>query len=196
MRKHVLMVAAAALVAVPAGAVHAQEAGDTQEASWVHVRVDEADGAKVRVNLPISLVDVALESAGEEALADGRLRLGDESDVTVEEIRRMWRELRDAGDVELVNVQDDEEHVRVFRRGDHVFVHVDEDGEEKVRVEMPVEVADALLAGEGDRLDLKAAVRKMASRGDSELVRVRDTDATVRIWVDSRSDQAEGEETE
>lgn len=183
MNKHWLTMAAAALLAVPAGAVQAQEA------SWVHVRVDEAEGDNVRVNLPISLVDVALEAAGEERLEDGHLRLGEHGDLSVEELRRMWRELRDAGDAELVEVQDGEEHVRVFRRGDRVHVQVDEDGEEKVRVEMPVEVADALLGAEGDRLDLQAAVRKLARRGEQELVRVRDTDATVRVWVDDRSGQ-------
>lgn len=186
MMKHLLTVAAAGLLVVPAGAVQAQE---TQEASWVHVRVDEADGAKVRVNLPISLVDVALEAAGEEGLEDGRLRWDEHGDVTVDDLRRMWRELRDAGDAELVEVQDGEEHVRVYRRGDRLHVHVDEDGEEKVRVEMPTGVADALLGGEGDELDLRAAVRELARRGERDLVRVQDTDATVRVWVDARSAQ-------
>lgn len=183
MTKNALLLVAATLLAVPAGAAKAQEA------SWVHVRVDEADGAKVRVNVPISLVDVALDAAGEDGIAEGHLRLDGEGDLSVEEIRRMWRELRSAGDAELVEVTDGGEHVRVFRRGDHVHVRVDEEGDERVRVQLPVEVADALLGGEGNRLDVRAALRKLADRGDQELVRVREPDATVRVWIDDRSAQ-------
>lgn len=181
MTKKLLTVAAAAALAVPAMA-HAQES------SWIHVSVDEADGATVRVNLPASMVDVALDIADERGLEED-LRLGPEADVSLEELRRLWHEMRGAGDAEFVNVREGDEHVRVFREGDRVFVHVDEGDTEKVRVEMPAEVADALLDSRDDRLDLRAAVQTLARSGSRELVRVREPDATVRVWVDERSDQ-------
>lgn len=106
MKTTMLTVAAAALMAVPTGTIHAQEAKGDQPASWIHVRVDES-------------------------------------------------------------------------------------GEERIRVVMPPEVADALLDGEGERLDLRAALRQLARTGDRELVRVRDDDATVRVWVDDSSGQGE-----
>jgi len=187
MLKKMLMAMAAAALIVPAAAAQAQES------NWIHVRVDEADGAKVRVNLPATMVDIALEMADEEALEDGHLDLGSDTDVTVQELRRLWQEMRDAGDAEFVNVQDGDEHVRVFRKGDRVYVQVDEGETQKVRVEMPAEVADALLDSEGDRLNLRAAVQKLAESGSQELVRVQEPDTSVRIWVDARSDQADGE---
>lgn len=171
------------LASAGAAQAHAQaEADAAGEASWIHVRVDEADGAQVSLNLPMSLVDVALDAAGEDAFDEDDLRL--EGDVEIDDLRRMWRELRDAGDAEFVDVRDGDEHVRVFRRGDRVFVHVDEDDREKVRIEMPAAIVDALLGTEGDRLDVEAAARELARVGDREMVRIDDEGTTVRIWVD------------
>lgn len=166
-------------------ALPAQESADAEtEGSWIHVRVDETDGAKVAINLPMSLVDVALEIGQEEGFDEDDLRLDPEGDVTIEDLRRMWAGLKDAGDAELVEVHDGDEHVRVYKRGDRVHVDVDEDGVETVRVEMPAAIVDALLSGEGDRLDLPAAARELARIGDQEVVRIDDEGTTVRIWVD------------
>ncbi len=188
MTEKLLAVVAAMALAVPAAA-------QAQDSNWIHVRVDEADGAKVRVNLPATMVDVALEIADEKGLEKEHLQLGPDSEVSLDQMRRLWQEMRDAGDAEFVNVRDGDEHVRVFREGDRVLVHVDEDGPQKVRVEMPASVADALLSSEGDTLDVRAAVQELVSSGDQELVRVREADGPkVRIWVDDRSGQPDGEE--
>jgi hypothetical protein len=191
MRKAILAAAAAALLAVPAGTLQAQapEADAATSGSWIHVSVDEADGAKVRVNLPVSLAEVAAETAGKEAPEAGRIDWDSHGDVSLEDIRRVWRELRDAGDTDLVEVREDGEHVRVVRRGDRVLVHVTEDDAETVRVEMPVDLVDAVLGTEGESLDLPAAMRKLVRSGHGELVRVHDNDTRVRIWIDDRSTQ-------
>ncbi len=181
MTKKLLTVVAAAALAVPATA-HAQES------SWIHVSVDEADGTTARVNVPASMVDVALDIADERGLEED-LRFGPDAEVSLEQLRSLWREMRDAGDAEFVNVRDGDEHVRIFRGGERVYVHVDEGETERVRVEMPASVADALLSSEGERLDLRAAVQELAGSGSQELVRVRERDADVRIWVDDRSGQ-------
>lgn len=191
MRKALLTMATAAVMAVPTGALQAQEAeaSGPAEASWIHVRVDEAEGARVRVNLPMSLAEMALEIAGEEALEGEHLQWDSDGDVSLDDIRRMWRELRDAGDADFVEVQEDDEHVRVFRRGDRVHVQVDEEGVEKVRVEVPAGIVDALLGTEGDELDLAAAMQEMARTGEQNLVQVQDGETTVRVWIDQRNTQ-------
>lgn len=182
-----------ALLALPAatGAQPAAEADD--EGQWVHVRVDEADGAEVSLNLPISLVDVALAKAAEGRLAEDDLDLGAHGDLSVDDMRRIWRELRDAGDTDFVDVRDGEEHVRVYRRGDRVHVDVDEDGRETVRVRMPASIVDALLSSEGDSLDVPAAARELARSGEREVVRIDDREegTSVRIWVDRDSSGGE-----
>lgn len=191
MRKAILAAAAAALLAVPAGTLQAQapEADAAASGSWIHVSVDEADGKKVRVNLPVSLAEVAAEIAGKEALEAGRIDWDSHENVSLEDIRRMWRELRDAGDTDLVEVREDGEHIRIVRRGDRVLVHVNEGDEETVRVEMPVRLVDAVLGTEGESLDLAAAMRELIRSGHGELVRVQDDETEVRIWIDDRSTQ-------
>lgn len=182
-----LTTALAALLIVSAGAVQAQEAsGTAAEGSWIHVRVDESEGEQVKLDLPLTMVDVALQMGGEKGLGANDLRLGPDSDVTVQDLRRMWAELRKAPDANFVDIRDGEERVRVSKRDGRVHVDVEEDGRQTVRVELPATVVDALLSGEGDRLNLKAAARELGRTGNQQIVRIDDRETQVRIWVDDR----------
>jgi len=181
-----LAIGGAMLLSVGATA-HAQTAG------WIHVRVTEDEGTSVNVNLPMSLISVAMELAQKHAFDgdmdfgdefDGRVRFGHGNDFEVEDIRRMWTELRDAGDADYVQVQDGDENVNIYRRGDIVYIEVDEDGDDKVRLQVPFSVVDVLLDGEGDELNLVGALEEMASSNNGEILQVNDGDTTVRIWID------------
>lgn len=179
----------AAILVFSAGAVQAQEAADTSgQGSWIHVRVEEEGRQKVSLNLPLPLIDVALRNRDDDGFAED-LRLGEKHDVSVEDLRRVWRQVRDAGEAELVNMEDGDGHVRVYKRGDRVHVDVEEDGQEKVRIELPAAIVDALLGGEGDRLDLPAAARELAKAGEGQIVRIDDRDekTRIRVWVDQES---------
>ena len=58
-----------------------------------------------------------------------------------------------------------------------------DDGDKQVRIEVPVTLVDALLSGEGDRLDLQAALAELTEeRGD--IITVRDGETRVRVWID------------
>lgn len=181
------LTALAALLVVSAGALQAQPASQTarEGAKWIHVRVDEEEGAKVAINLPISLVDVAVDMAREEALDAGDFDLGEDSKVRIEDLRKMWRELKGAGDAEFVNVQDGDDHVRIFRQGDKVHVQVDEKDQKTVRIEMPSSIVDALLSSEGEELNLEAAARELGRIGQQDVVTIDDEGTRVRIWVDA-----------
>ena len=116
-------------------------------------------------------------------------------------------------------VESEDENVRVQRKGDVVMVYVDNKhgghktatakaaataekpkaeaekvepksfrGEE-VRVEVPVSLVDALLSGEGENVNIQAALAEVQKRR-GDLVRVHDTDADVRIWIDDQNTQA------
>lgn len=192
MRKQLVAMAAAVVLAVPTVLIPAHEARaqGTEGMSWIHVRVDEADGARVRVNVPVSLAEVALEMAGKEGFEGKHAHWDHHGDVTLEDIRRLWRELRDAGDADFVEMQEGDEHVRVYRRGDRVFVEVDEDGTEKVRVRMPAAIVNTLLGTEGEELDLLAAMRELARSGDQDLVEIQDEGTRVRVWIDNVNTQS------
>jgi hypothetical protein len=188
MKKQLVLTAALALaVLVPAQSFASRNHKDKSKDAWIHIEVHENgdDGDKVSVNLPLSLADVALQSTIEEhGLSDGKITI-DDGDITVTDLRRMWRELKNAGDAEFVTVESDDENVKVYRKGDRVYVDVDDHSEDQtVRVVMPVVVVDALLSGDDDRLDLRAALAELKELGSGDIVRVEGGDENVRIWID------------
>lgn len=160
--------------------------GWAETVPWLHIRVEEPRReAKVSVNLPLSVVEAALKAAPERIVSDGKIHLGGHRhDLSLSDLRRLWTELRATGDAELVSVEDKNETVRIARAGSLVQIRVAKaGGQEEVHVDLPVTLVDALLSGEGENVDLKAAlaeVRKL--RGD--VVRVKDDDSQVRIWID------------
>lgn len=161
-------------------------AGSALAGPWIHVEVLEKDGAEVRVNLPMSAVEVALEVAEDEAFDQGYITI-DETDITVEELRAIWQELRSSGDGEYVRVMDGDEHVRVFRQGDYIKVHVsdgDDELSEQVNLEVPVSVVDALLSGSGDQLNIRAAIEELQKTTQGEVINIRDGRDHIRIWID------------
>ena len=88
-------------------------------------------------------------------------------------------------DAEFVTVEEDDETIRIFRKGSRVFVNVDGRRGEKVRVELPIALVDALLSGDSDdELDMAAAMAELQKMGSGEIVRVEDGKDTVRIWID------------
>jgi hypothetical protein len=171
-----------ALVALPA----APALADTP---WIHIRVEEAkDQSKVSVNLPLSVVEVALEAAPELIEEHADIDLGDEK-FKVETLRKIWQELSAAGDAELITVESEKENIRVLRRGDLVQVFVkDSQKDEEVTIEVPVSLVDAALSGQGSEINLKAAIAELQKQRGN-IVTVREPDTTVRIWIDEQNAQ-------
>ena len=102
----------------------------------------------------------------------------------------MWQELRGVGDVEFATIQHEGNDVRIAREGDTIFVRVSGEGDndEDVRVEVPVPVVDALLSGDGDMLNIRAAIQILSTmRG--EMVRVIEANNNIRIWIDETPTQ-------
>lgn len=175
------------LIALGAGALLLASATtvSAQEASWIHIRVNEADSTKVSVNLPLSLVEVALEIAQNEGFeGEHAFDLGGDHDVDLADLRTMWAQLREAGDAEYITVEEEAEQVRIWREGEKVFVKVTEEGQDKVNLQVPFSVVDILLQGEGDELNLVGAIREMANSNDGEIIQVNDGETAVRIWID------------
>ena len=202
MRKIAFGMGVLALALVPATGALAQTAAP----AWLHVRVEEAAKAsKVHVNLPMTVVEAVLKASPQILEEHGKIKLGDHHGLTLADMRRAWKELAAAGDAELVTVESEDENVRVARKGDVVQVFVDhkhaarkaEAGPEKsaksegpgeVRIEVPVSLVDAMLSGEGDTVNLEAAVNELKKRR-GDIVRVKDEDSNVRIWIDEQNTQ-------
>jgi hypothetical protein len=52
-----------------------------------------------------------------------------------------------------------------------------------VRVEIPIDVVDALLSGDGEELNVRGAFALLQKRR-GDIVRVNDVQSTVRVWID------------
>ena len=154
---------------------------------WLHLEVQEnnADPTLVKVNLPISMVDVALNVVKDENLKSGRLKL-DTHDISVADMKQLWSELRKAGNAEFVTVEKKTESVRIARQGNFLLVKVTESKPKgsKVDIKVPLEVVDALLSGPGEELNIKAALAAMQQKGTGDILVVNDHQTQVRLWID------------
>lgn len=158
---------------------------------WLHVKVDEEGGAKVNVNLPLSLIEMAFEMVPEDLTAEMsnevRVELND-AGFNVEDLRRLWTELRDGGDATFLTVEEDDTRIAVRKTGDFFIAETVGNSDMTVDVRFPAAVVDALFSGGPDRLDFAAAVRALADYSSGDMVTVRDKGNSVRIWIDSSND--------
>jgi len=156
---------------------------EAQEARWFHVRVEEPGETRVSVNLPMALLEVGLDIADRHVSQDQDFHWNHDGKVTVADLRRMWAELEAVGDADFVEIEDGDTRVHISRRGDRVLIRTDEGDRSRVRMEMPSAVVQALLGTEGERLNLRDAVRELARTGRQDILEVRDGETTVRVWI-------------
>jgi len=172
-----------ALIAV---AVLAAPAAAQAASPWLHIRVEEPHKeTSVRVNLPMGVVEAALAAAPKSVIREGHFQLhASGEDLNVADLRRLWKELKNTGEAELVSVDSKDEKVRVTKKGDLMQIRVQNfRKKEEVHVDVPGAVVDALFSGNENELNLGAAAQAIrVLRGD--VVRVTGDDETVRIWVD------------
>ena len=153
---------------------------------WIHVRVDDADGAKGRVDIqvPIGLVS-SLLPALKGAHGHGSIRIdGKQADLA--ELRGFWNAVREAKDGEYVTVRDEDSDVRISKSGGYLRLTVHEKrGGSRVRMKVPLPLVDAVLVS-GDTIDLDALGSALAKAPVGELLTVDDDDSHVRIWIDEQ----------
>ena len=98
----------------------------------------------------------------------------------------MWQEVKASGESEFVTLQRGDRTVRVARVGEQFQVRVE--GDETVRVDLPIVVVDALLSSDGEALNFAAALEQLGElRGD--IVSIMGDERQVRVWVDDQAVQ-------
>ncbi|HEX2163629.1 MAG TPA: hypothetical protein VHM02_06745 [Thermoanaerobaculia bacterium] len=176
---------AAALLAAPPAAGQTFEIDGDGDDPWLHLTVDEArpDGATVRLNLPLALVEAVVAALPE---GDGGAHLQfDDTEIPLAELEDAWRRLGGRSG-QLLAIDEPRHRTVVARRGGQLVVDSRDRrrGDERVVVRIAAPVVDALFAGPGDRLDLAGAVRAMARAGAGEITAESDDGDRVRVWVD------------
>ena len=168
-RRAALAVMAAFVASGAAIGLHAEQSQQVQP--WVHL--DMTGQTTMSLNLPLAAIEAALAMAPEAIVdGDGQFQLGGDREIPVAAIRAAWSQLRDVGDVEIANIQDGRQSVRVAREGDTIVVDVtgtDEDAEHE---------GDTDEAGHEGRADEEGAGRDGDRRG-----RGRDFVGEVQVRV-------------
>jgi multidrug efflux pump subunit AcrA (membrane-fusion protein) len=159
---------------------------------WLHVRVESSNpqGERVRVNVPLDLAEKVLGTVKHDHLRNGKVRINLSDEKNGVDIRALLDAVRTTKDGEFVTVQSNDEDVRVAKEAGYLHVRVynkHSDKKDRVEVRVPMKVVDALLSAGKDELDIVAALRVLASQGDTELVSVKDSENTVRVWLDSKN---------
>jgi hypothetical protein len=202
-------VSATALVACSLLPTLAVAQSSSNPDQWIHVRVENREDKTetVRVNVPVDMAVKVLPEIKNKNLCDGKVRI-DSGRIDGIDLHTMLDALRTAKDGEYVTVESKDDSVRVAKSSGYLYIHVtekkpsektakatgDKDSaknvalkESKVEVKIPMKVVDALLSAGKDQLDVVAALRALSANGDMELVRVKDDDSTVRVWIDSKN---------
>jgi hypothetical protein len=194
------LITATALLLSPLGALAqataapakpAESTTSTKGDRWLHVRVISTDGRgeTVRVNVPLELAEKVLPAVNHDRLHDGKVRI-DSARMDDVDLKTILAAIRTAKDGEYVTVQGNENDVRVAKESNHLMIHVvDKSNSKKCQVEIkvPMKVIDALLSAGKDELDLVAALHALSAQGDTELVSVKDSENTVKVWLDSKN---------
>lgn len=175
-----LAAALAAGLAPPAAAV------EREPRPWIHLTVEEAPpgDATVRVNLPLSLVEAVLAMVPQGEGGGVRVAF-DDAELSLADLEAAWRRMgRRSGT--LLTVEEPGLSTVVSRRGGDLVIvsHDRRRGDERVEVRVSAPIVDALLAGDGETLDLAGAVRAMAAAGAGEVTAASDDGDRVRLWVD------------
>lgn len=156
---------------------------------WLHVSVEgRADGEIVHVNVPLSLAEKILPTINHGGLHNGKIKLH-EADLNGVDLRAILDAVRTAPDNEFVTVQSNDENVRVAKQAGKLVIHVLDrrNKGEKVDVQIPMPVVEALTSSGTQDLDIVAALHALGEAGDTMLVTVQDDADHVRVWIDAKS---------
>jgi hypothetical protein len=183
-----VLTAALAMTVMTAGVAGAETRRDDL---WFHLTVNEPkDGSKVVLNLPLSMVEKAGGFLPKQARnGNGKIRINDE-EMSKADLQSMWNDLRRRPDMTFLTVEESDGKVKMAKQGNYLVIHAADHGvkRENVQVRMPIAVVDALLSGQGEDLDVAAALQALVRAGEGELITVDGDDETVRMWIDNRAE--------
>jgi hypothetical protein len=165
---------------------------------WIHVRVTGSgpDGERVRINIPLTLAEAVLPTIKAANLSEGKVKVAGRAFDQVD-LHALLESVRKAPDNQFVTVNSKDQDVEVAKAGEFLLIKVHEirgragkaaaaqKTTNMVNIKIPFKVADALLSGSKDELNVLAGVRALDEYPNLELVSVQDEKDNVRIWVDS-----------
>jgi len=150
---------------------------------WMRVEVLDQGGehTKVKINLPLSLIEVVVDSIDKRdfmaEIEEGHPSL---------DIPKLWKEIRKMDAQEFVTVESDKENVRVWKDDEFFRVNIKEEGhsEPNVEVKLPLVVMDYLFETSGKQLKFEELVDKLRGHLPLTVVEVQHEDEHIKVWLE------------
>ncbi len=156
-----------------------------EKVKWINITVTEADKqTNVEVHLPLSLVQVAVNSVKTEEMNMGKVKL-DLNDSEID-LPSILAELKNSPDGEYVKVDDQESHVVITKKAGMMLIDVTEKAgdKEKVKVRIPTALLDSIKIDENNQLDISSILSSLEAVDIGDLVTVESEGTKVRIWIE------------
>ncbi|HKY31893.1 MAG TPA: hypothetical protein VJV23_05095 [Candidatus Polarisedimenticolia bacterium] len=164
-------------------------ADDISDIVWMRIEVTESgrENAKVKINLPLSLIEVVVDSI------DSRDFMAEIESKHSLDIPKLWREIRRMEVDEFLTIETDGEDVKVWKDRDDFRINIrsdrirsGEDGDSQVQVTIPLEIMDYVFEGRRKDFRFQEMVDRLRGRLPVTLVRVDGDREQVRIWLEER----------
>ncbi len=160
---------------------------------WLHVKIEGDGDERVTVNLPLSLMEAALNMIPEDVNAEVNNEIQvaiDDVDMSWQDLRAFWQSLKDSPEATFATVETRDEKVAVKKEGEYLLVKTTEvrNGGSEIDVQLPMAVVDGLFSGPEGTLNFSAAIQALADHGGGHLVSIRDGNENVRIWIDDQNE--------
>lgn len=148
---------------------------------WMKVEVYEGGSQKVKVNIPLSMIEVFVDS-----MDGGRFLNHIEAQHPGLDMARMWQEVRDTALDEFVTIETDEESVRVWKDSEYFRVDVQEfrNSEPNIRMTIPLSVMDYLFDPDRSTLNFQEMVGALRGYLPMTLLEADKDGESVRIWLE------------
>lgn len=150
---------------------------------WMRVEVNDQGGehTKAKINLPLSLIEVVIDSIDKRDFM-AEIKQGHPS----LDIPKLWREIRKMEGGEFVTIESDKENVRVWKDSEFFRITVKQGGqaEPNVEVKLPLAVMDYLFETDGKELSFENLVEKLRGHLPLTVVQVQHEDEHVKIWLE------------
>jgi hypothetical protein len=145
------------------------------------------------VTVPLALAQAILPLIDDDDICRGKVRIdgGGFTGSDLDDLRALRAAVAAAKEGEFVRLRLDDADALVARSGGNLLMRVN-DGDTRVRIRLPLDLLDALLAAESaghGEIDLAAAIETLGNQGAGEIVSVDDGTDQVRIWLDTKPDQ-------
>ncbi|HZI92944.1 MAG TPA: hypothetical protein VFE84_01770 [Patescibacteria group bacterium] len=150
---------------------------------WLRVEVNDQGGdhQKVKVNVPLSLIEVVVDSIDKREFMSN-LEAGHPS----LDIPKLWREVRKMEGSDFVTVESEKEHVRVWKDREFFRINVQEEGysEPNIEVKLPLAIMDYLFESRTRDLNFQDLVDELRGHLPLTLVTVKHEENRIKIWLE------------